>query len=180
MQDVHESVKDYYGKQLQSSSSLKTDACITCDDQPSTRMRKILSEIHDEVASKYYGCGLILPEGIDGCRVLDLGCGAGRDVYLLSSLVGEKGHVVGVDMTKEQLDVARKHAEYHREKFGFAKSNVSFIEDTLENLNKVIEDGVLAEGSFDVIVSNCVINLVKDKKLVLSHAHRLLKPGGEM
>jgi ubiquinone/menaquinone biosynthesis C-methylase UbiE len=53
--------------------------------------------------NRYYGCGLVFPPKLEGCRVLDLGCGAGRDVYILSSLVGEQGYVVGVDMTKEQV-----------------------------------------------------------------------------
>lgn len=178
--DVHADVKEYYGKTLTSTASLKTDACETCDDRPSPRVRAVLADIHEEVASKYYGCGLVYPEEIDGCRVLDLGCGAGRDVYLLSALVGPRGHVTGVDMTPEQLDVARRHVDYHREKFGFDKANVSFVQATLEDLDKAIEEDVLQEASFDVIISNCVINLVKDKKRVLAHALRLLKPGGEM
>ncbi len=53
--------------------------------------------------NRYYGCGLVFPPKLPGCRVLDLGCGSGRDVYILSSLVGDQGYVVGVDMTKEQV-----------------------------------------------------------------------------
>jgi ubiquinone/menaquinone biosynthesis C-methylase UbiE len=54
--------------------------------------------------ARYYGCGLVFPPKLQGCRVLDLGSGAGRDVYILSSLVGDQGYVVGVDMTKEQVN----------------------------------------------------------------------------
>ena len=52
---------------------------------------------------RYYGCGLLIPELLDGARVLDLGSGAGLDCYIISRLVGEKGHVTGLDMTEEQV-----------------------------------------------------------------------------
>lgn len=52
---------------------------------------------------RYYGCGLVVPECLEGCRILDLGSGSGRDVYMLSQLVGEKGHVTGIDMTEDQV-----------------------------------------------------------------------------
>ena len=55
------------------------------------------------ILNRYYGCGLVFPPKLEGCRILDLGSGSGRDVYILSSLVGPKGYVVGVDMTKEQV-----------------------------------------------------------------------------
>lgn len=52
---------------------------------------------------RYYGCGLVVPECLEGCRILDLGSGSGRDCYMLSQLVGEKGHVTGIDMTEKQV-----------------------------------------------------------------------------
>lgn len=52
---------------------------------------------------RYYGCGLVVPELLENCRILDLGCGSGRDCYMLSQLVGEKGHVTGIDMTEVQV-----------------------------------------------------------------------------
>lgn len=58
---------------------------------------------HFHFLGRYYGCGLVFPPKLENCRVVDLGCGAGRDVYILSSLVGSAGFVVGVDMTKEQV-----------------------------------------------------------------------------
>ena len=58
------------------------------------------------MTARYYGCGLVCPTLLDGLKVLDLGCGSGRDVYALAQLVGENGLVVGVDMTEEQLNVA--------------------------------------------------------------------------
>ena len=87
---------------------------------------KALSSIHDTVISKYYGCGLCIPPKLQGATVLDLGCGAGRDVYAISQLVGENGHVIGVDMTEEQLNTANQFEKWHMEKFGYQKSNVEF------------------------------------------------------
>ena len=102
MSTIHEDVQNYYGHELQQSSDLKTDACCSKTQVPSF-IKDILKNIHPEVMNRYYGCGLVFPPKLEGCRVLDLGSGAGRDVYILSSLVGPTGYVVGVDMTKEQV-----------------------------------------------------------------------------
>ena len=171
----HENVQNYYGEVLQGSGDLQTNACCTPDDMPD-HVKAVLSKIHDEVLTRYYGCGLIAPEALEGAKILDLGCGAGRDVYALSALVGESGKVVGVDMTEAQLEVARRHQEFHAEAFGYAKSNVEFHHGYIEKL----EELDLEPGSFDIIVSNCVINLATDKGAVLRGAHHLLKEGGEM
>lgn len=165
-------VSEYYGKTLQQSEDLKTDACCTIEDIPRWH-KDILSNIADEVMAKYYGCGLIAPLDLKGKRVLDLGSGSGRDVFALAQMVGAEGEVIGVDMTDEQLDVANRHVDWHADKFGYA--NVKFYKGTLEELDQV----GLEPGSFDVIVSNCVINLCTDKPGVLKHVHSLLKPGGE-
>lgn len=169
---MHNVVQDYYGKQLQSSADLKTTACCDISSLPSW-LKPVLSRIHPEVLSRYYGCGLVCPLQLSGCRVLDLGCGSGRDVYALAQLVGAEGEVVGVDMTDEQLEVAQSHQAWHAEKFGF--NNVRFIKGYIEKLDELD----LEPGSFDVIVSNCVVNLSPDKAAVLNSIHRLLKPGGE-
>jgi len=175
MSSTHEIVQNYYGKELSNTSDLKTNACCTADAMPG-HLRKAAALVHDEVLSKYYGCGLVVPELMEGCRVLDLGCGAGRDVYLLSHMVGEQGFVVGVDMTDEQLSTAQKYQEYHAKAFGFSSSNVEFKKGFIEKLDEL----GLEKNSFDVIVSNCVINLSPDKNAVLKGAYDLLKPGGEL
>ena len=169
---MHELVKDYYGRQLQNSDDLKTSACCDASSVPAW-LKPLLSRIHPEVLSRYYGCGLVCPELLEGARILDLGCGAGRDVYALAQLVGEKGEVVGVDMTAEQLEVAERHRDYHRDAFGY--DNVRFFQGYIELLSELD----LEPGSFDVIVSNCVINLSPDKPAVLKGVYDLLKPGGE-
>jgi len=169
---MHKIVQDYYGKQLQNSGDLKTSACCDASNVPGW-LKPLLARIHPEVMSRYYGCGLVCPPLLEGCRILDLGSGSGRDVYALAQLVGAHGQVVGVDMTEEQLAVAENYRAHHIDAFGF--DNVIFKQGYIEKLDEL----GLESNSFDVIVSNCVINLSPDKDAVLREVHRLLKPGGE-
>jgi SAM-dependent methyltransferase len=172
---MHDIVQQYYGETLTSSRDLQTSACKTDAGLPDY-LKPILAQVHNDVLARYYGCGLVLPELLEDLTVLDLGCGAGRDVYVISKLVGERGKVIGVDMTEEQLTVARRHEEYHRKAFGHAAGNVFFLHGYIERLYEL----ELADSSVDVIVSNCVINLAPDKAAVLREAWRVLKPGGEL
>lgn len=170
---MYDEVKDYYGKQLQNSDDLKTSACCDASNVPDW-LKPLLSNIHPDVLARYYGCGLVCPPLLEGCKILDLGCGTGRDIYVLSQMVGATGKVVGVDMTDEQLDVARKYQAHHAEEFGF--DNVELIQGYIEKLDEL----GLEANSFDIIVSNCVVNLSPDKDAVIKGAYDLLKPGGEM
>ena len=170
-----EVVKDYYGKVLRTSEDLKTSACCDGGGVPA-HLEPLLANVHEEVIAKYYGCGIVVPTALQGCRVLDLGSGSGRDVYMISQLVGPQGEVVGVDMTDEQLETARSHIDWHMRAFGYARSNVKFLKGYIEKLGEL----GLEPKSFDVIVSNCVINLSVDKPAVLGGAYELLKPGGEL
>ena len=124
---THQQVADYYGRQLQGTADLKTSACCDVSAMPAW-LKPLLARIHPEVLSRYYGCGLVCPPLLEGCRVLDLGCGSGRDVYALAQLVGATGSVVGVDMTDEQLAVARTHQAHQAQVFGY--SNVQFCTAT--------------------------------------------------
>lgn len=168
-------VKDYYGKVLKTSADLQTSACCDGGSVP-PRLEPLLANVHPDVTSKYYGCGLVAPAALEGRRILDLGSGSGRDAYLLAQLAGAKGEVVGVDMTDEQLAVANGHIEWHRARFGYPNSNVRFLKGYIEKLDEL----GLEPASFDIIVSNCVINLSVDKPAVLRGALSLLKPGGEL
>ena len=170
-----ENSRDYYGKVLQGSADLRTDAC-SIADSPGPALRAALARVHPDVRARYYGCGFIAPADIVGARILDLGSGAGQDAYALAQFVGPEGHVTGVDATPEQLAIARGTLDWHREAFGYATSNVDFVEGDIEKLDAL----GLPDASFDIIVSNCVINLVADKGAVFRAAHRLLKPGGEL
>ena len=172
--DIEKSVQFYYGKELKSSKDLKTTACCSPDAMPD-HLKSIVSIIHEEVLLKYYGCGLIIPDELKGLNVLDLGCGAGRDCYILSNLVGENGSVTGVDMTPEQLSIAKSHVTYHMDAFNFKKPNIQFLNGNLEKLDVLN----LSDSTFDVIVSNCVINLTNNKAKVLNDSYKLLKEGGE-
>lgn len=169
------SVRTYYGETLQSSDDLRTTACCSIDAMP-VPLRTILSQLHPEVRDRFYGCGSPLPPVLEGMTVLDLGCGSGRDAYLLSNLVGEHGRVIGVDMTAQQLDVAQRHRAFHAQAFGHAQSNVTFHLGDLADLAAL----GITDNSVDVIVSNCVLNLVPDKRRAFAETLRVLKPGGEL
>ncbi|MEX2131563.1 MAG: methyltransferase domain-containing protein [Pseudohongiellaceae bacterium] len=173
--EIEAEVQKYYGQKLQSSADLKTNACCTAIELP-RQIKCALGMIHDEVLTRYYGCGLTIPTHIKGLKVLDLGCGAGRDCYLLSQLVGEEGTVLGIDMTGEQLAVANRHRDWHQQKFGYRQSNVNFVKGNIQDLKAA----GIGSGEFDLIVSNCVVNLAADKRAVLSEAFRVLKEGGEL
>jgi SAM-dependent methyltransferase len=113
------------------------------------------------------GCGnpTMLAELKPGESVLDLGSGAGLDVLLSARRVSPGGHAYGVDMTDEMLALANSH----KDKAGIA--NATFLKGTIENVP-------LPDGSVDVVISNCVINLAEDKGAVIKEAFRVLRPGG--
>ena len=113
------------------------------------------------------GCGV--PTAVadlhEGEIVLDLGSGAGADVLISARRVGATGKAIGLDMTDQMLDLARRNA---------AEAGVHNV----EFLKGYIEDIPLPDSSVDVVISNCVINLAADKRTVLSEAARVLRPGG--
>ena len=122
-----------------------------------------------EGANMGLGCGN--PQAIAGIRpgetVLDLGSGGGFDCFLAAPRVGESGRVIGVDMTPEMLGKARANAQ----KAGY--ENVEFRLGEIEHLP-------VADGTVDVIISNCVINLSPDKRQVFRDAYRVLREGGRL
>lgn len=168
-------VKEYYGQTLETNEDLKTSACCPLEAPP-RHVRDLLSNVHEKVQEKFYGCGSPVPLAVKGATVLDLGCGSGRDAYILSQCVGEQGRVIGVDMTDEQLSVARQYLGWHMDQFGYAQPNVEFEQAYIEDLSAAgIED-----NSVDVVISNCVINLSPNKEAVFKEIYRVLKPGGEL
>ena len=171
---THEKISEYYGKVLKTKKDLKTNACCTLEKLPAY-VQEPLKLIEDEIQTKYYGCGTPFPLVLEEMKVLDLGCGTGRDCFVLSYLAGERGEVTGIDMTEEQLAVAKRYLPLQMEKFGYHKPNIRFMKGFIEDLKGVD----LPAAYFDIVVSNCVVNLSPDKESVLKEVYRVLKEGGE-
>jgi SAM-dependent methyltransferase len=167
-------VKEKYGKiAKENQGDVKSSCCGTsscCSDSG------FISMIGDDYstldgynpdADMGLGCGI--PTHFAGIKkghsVLDLGSGAGNDCFVARAAVGPNGHVTGLDFTEEMIDKARQNAL----KLGF--TNVDFVYGD-------IEDMPLSENTFDVVVSNCVLNLVPDKSRAFSQIMRVLKSGG--
>jgi len=128
-----------------------------------------VEELPDSVTESFAGCGnpITLASLHKGEVVLDLGCGAGLDVFLAAKIVGESGRVIGVDMTPEMILKARFNAS----KLGI--TNVEFRQGDIEDLP-------LEDNSVNVVISNCVINLAPDKSKVFQESFRVLRPGGRI
>ena len=171
----HEEIKKYYSNvTVKEQGEMATHTCACGPECMPAYIRKILADIPEEITTRFYGCGSPLPAALEGCTVLDLGCGTGRDVYLASKLVGPTGKVIGIDMNADQLAVAEAHHAEMAEKWGY--DNVEFKQGYIEALDELgIED-----GSVDVVISNCVINLSPDKKAVFDEIWRVLSYGGEL
>ncbi len=106
-----------------------------------------------------------------GETVVDLGCGGGLDVFLAAARVGPIGRAIGIDMTPEMIELARRNASKAAD--GHPVSNVEFHESTIDKLP-------LADNSVDCVISNCVVNLAPDKAAVFREIVRVLKPGGRL
>ena len=128
-----------------------------------------LAELPDAAVLASLGCGnpTAVAELREGETVLDLGSGGGIDVLLSARRVGASGRAIGVDMTDEMLELARRNAA----EAGVA--NVEFVKGTIEVLP-------LPDAAVDVVISNCVINLAADKPAVFAEIARVLRPGGRM
>jgi ubiquinone/menaquinone biosynthesis C-methylase UbiE len=150
------------------------DSCCGSPDLPEDISKKIgyteqeLKSV-PEGSNLGLGCGnpIALASLKEGETVLDLGAGAGFDCFLAANKVGQKGKVIGVDMTPEMVEKARENME----KGGY--DNVEFRLGEIENLP-------VADNSVDTIISNCVINLAPDKRKVFMEAFRVIKPGGRL
>jgi len=167
-------VQEKYGEVAKSGSSCCAPAVSCCSDpgssiEISTQIGYTETELQSvpEGANLGLGCGnpIALASLKMGETVLDLGAGAGLDCFLAAKQLGETGTVIGVDMTPEMVDRAKENAK----QAGFR--NVDFRLGELERLP-------VADGSVDVVISNCVINLVPNKKQVFSEIFRVLKPEG--
>ena len=130
---------------------------------------EVVVQLPESVTESYAGCGnpVALASLQEGEVVLDLGSGAGLDMFVASEKVGQSGRVIGVDMTPEMVEKARENA---------AKLGRTNVEIRLGD----IEDMPVDDESVDVIISNCVINLAPNKAKVFTESFRVLRPGGRM
>lgn len=171
--EIRSEVSSYYSElTTKKEGKLASNVCCCASDAMPDYVRKTASMLPDEITTKFYGCGSPIPDAIEGCTVLDLGCGTGRDVFIASRLAGADGRVIGVDMNDDQLAIARKYRDYIAELWGFA--NTEFIHGYIEDLSQI------PDSSVDVVISNCVVNLSPDKRSVFSEIWRVLKDGGEL
>ncbi|MFQ5708158.1 MAG: arsenite methyltransferase [bacterium] len=168
---VKQVVKAKYGEIARKSSATKNDSGCSCGcaDSDFTDLSEDYSALagYDADADLRLGCGLPteLANFKEGDTVLDLGSGAGNDVFVARAMVGESGKVIGVDMTPEMHVKANENLA----KLGYR--NVEFRLGEIENLP-------VSAGEIDVVISNCVLNLVPDKEKAFSEIYRTLKPGG--
>jgi len=201
-EQVTRSVKERYGA---GAEQFEAALCCAVDYDPS-----LLKVIPDEVIERDYGCGDPSRYVRPGERVLDLGSGGGKICFIASQIVGEQGSVIGIDMTDEMLDLARRSAPKVAAAIGYA--NVAFCKGRIEDLatdwekiQKYIEENpitslqdyenlesykadlrgkepLIPDATIDTIVSNCVLNLVADsaKPGLFAEMFRVLKPGGRV
>jgi ubiquinone/menaquinone biosynthesis C-methylase UbiE len=168
--EVRESVREKYAAAARAAAEGATSGCCSPADETGAFGAALYAQSDEAAESAVVvslGCGV--PTAVADLRegevVLDLGSGAGADVLISARRVGPTGRVIGVDMTDEMLELARASAA----EAGVA--NVEFVKGYLEELP-------LADGSVDVVISNCVINLSADKPKVFAEAARVLRPGG--
>ena len=163
--EITQKVSDRYARAASTGEQM---CCPTSYD-----MADLRSFIPEEVLKVSYGCGT--PAGIKtvlhGETVLDIGSGGGIDCFEASRLVGLTGHVIGVDTTDTMLAIARKNAPHVAANLGYASSNVEFRKGTADAIP-------VLDGTIDLIISNCVINLAPDKRKVFREMFRVAKSGG--
>ena len=171
--DLKELVKVKYGEIASQNRSDNLSSCcgatLCCGDDTYTVMSDDYSKLEGYIPDADLGLGCGLPTEFakikEGDTVIDLGSGAGNDVFIARRIVGEKGKVIGIDFTDEMIRKSRENAE----KLGL--NNVEFRFGDIESMP-------VTSNKADVIVSNCVLNLVPNKHKVMSEVYRVLKPGG--
>lgn len=166
-------VKEKYGSIASQSNLLKQQGCCVSPDCCGEPEFSMIGDEYTQVAGYFpdadlgLGCGL--PTEFAGIKpgdsVLDLGSGAGNDCFVARSITGESGKVTGLDFSEEMLEKAKNNLE----KTGF--TNMEFMQGDIENIP-------LPDSTYDVVISNCVLNLVPNKQKAFSEIYRVLKTGG--
>ncbi len=174
MDDIRSYVKERYAQAIKNKSSCCGSGGCCCGTTGASDILSMtrgnyddatLEKTPEHMADQSFGCGNPFTEARihPGETVLDLGSGAGLDLFLASEMTGPFGRVIGLDMTDEMLATAAENLK--------GVENVSLVKGYIEEMP-------VESGSVDVIISNCVINLSPDKKKVLKEAFRVLRPGG--
>lgn len=188
------------------NAAKKYEENLCCPVEYDTKYLKIIPE---EIIEKDYGCGDPLGKIKEGDTVLDLGSGGGKVPYIVSQIVGETGKVIGIDMNDDMLDLAKKYQNQMIERIGydnviFHKGKIQNLKLNLEELDKYIQEHpannldtyqsinqyinylenemtMIKDNSIDVVISNCVLNLVstEEKEALFKEIYRVLKEGGK-
>ena len=151
---------DYYA-QIAEASPRDPQATARTRDADGTipgEARDKLFNISAEIKNLYHELGAPMPPLMEGCTVLDLCCGTGRDTYLAAQLVGPNGKVIGIEPNADRLAIAEKYFDQEIRQFGYAEPNVELKVGVPEDLSSI------ADGSIDVVISNCTFNLSPDKE----------------
>jgi arsenite methyltransferase len=200
--DMEAAVLQRYG-----SAAQEVETCLCL---PVSYARELLKVLPEEILEKDYGCGDPSRHVRAGETVLDLGSGSGKACYIIAQIVGAQGKVIGVDFNPPMLELARKHQKAIGDKLGyhnveFRRGKVQDLSTDLEMLDRYLQEHpvrsvadlarleayeaqirlqrpLIADESVDVIVSNCVLNLVRseDKKVLFGEMYRVLRRGGRI
>ena len=173
--EMKRAVKEGYARIAKQATSDYASRCCSGDADIPEELSKRMGYTDEEIqaappeSNLGLGCGnpVALASLSEGETVLDMGSGAGFDCFLASDRVGPLGKVIGVDITSEMVEKARANSR----KGGYA--NIDFRQGDLENMP-------VADNYVDVVISNCVINLIPNKRMAFREAFRVLKPGGRL
>ena len=172
--DQTKAVDSRYG-----AAALEQEACLCT---PVAFDPSLLTVIPDEVVERDYGCGDPTRWVRSGDTVLDLGSGSGKNAFICAQVVGSTGSVIGVDRNADMLALSRSAAPLVAQRIGF--SNVRFLEGAIEALDAPAAGGqpLIPTASVDVVLSNCVLNLVNptSRAALLANIRRVLRPGGRV
>ncbi len=169
-----DAVQERYG-----SAALEKESCLCT---PVGFNPVLLEAIPEEVIDRDYGCGDPTKYVRKNDFVLDLGSGSGKNAFICSQIIGEEGKVIGVDQNPEMLRLSRSASKKFSEKIGFI--NTEFLGGSIENLDELDKDlnPLIADKSVDIILSNCVLNLVnpESRNNLLRNIKRVLKDNGRI
>jgi len=165
--EIKDLVKETYTAAIQTNSGCCSPSCCTPENNINFSESYTGIDGYEQQADFGLGCGLPteFAKIKEGDIVLDLGSGAGNDVFVARNVVGASGKVIGIDMTEAMIDKANEN----KQKLGY--KNIEFVLGEIENMP-------IDSNSVDVVVSNCVMNLVPDKVKAYKEVHRVLRPKG--